>query len=147
MPRFVNGYTEERTNVNINNAFPSKYIKSSEVPEEGLTLVIDRVEIEDVDGKGAHKPVIYFRKAKKGLALNVTNAKKITAILGTADSDEWIGRPITLYQSETEYQGDTVACIRVRSAKNGATPKAAPKPEPPPQEPPVEDLDDSDIPF
>lgn len=128
--------------MNINNAFPSKYIKSSEVPEEGLTLAIDRVEIEDVDGKGAHKPVVYFRKAKKGLALNVTNAKKITSILGTADSDEWVGRSITLYQSETEYQGDTVACVRVRAAKNGA-PLPAPKPKPEPEPEVTED----EIPF
>lgn len=131
--------------MNINNAFPSKYIKSSEVPEEGLTLVIDRVEVEDVDGKGAHKPVVYFRKAKKGLALNVTNSKKITQLLGTPDTDEWTGRAITLYQSETEYQGDTVACIRIRAAKNGAgAEKPKPRPEP---EPVAHDLDDSDIPF
>jgi hypothetical protein len=78
--------------MNINAAFPSKYIKSAEVPEEGLTLVIDRVEIEDVDGKGARKPVVYFRKAKKGMALNVTNSKKISSILGSAETDEWGGQ-------------------------------------------------------
>ena len=131
--------------MNINTAFPSKYIKAAEVPEEGLTLTIDRIEVEDVDGKGAMKPVVYFRKAKKGLALNVTNSKKITGLLGSPDTDTWIGRAITLYQSETEYQGDTVACVRVRAAKNG-TPAAAPPPPPPPAET-FTDLSDDDIPF
>lgn len=130
--------------MNINTAFPSKYIKSAEVPEEGLTLVIDRVDIEDVDGKGARKPVVYFRKAKKGLALNVTNSKKITTILGTDETDEWTGRTITLYRSETEYQGETVDCVRVRSAKNG---KAAEKPKPVPEPEMASELDDSEIPF
>lgn len=127
--------------MNINAAFPSKYIKAAEVPEDGLSLVIDRVEVEDVDGKGAHKPVVYFRKAKKGLVLNVTNAKKIAQLVGSQDTDEWSGKAITLYQSETEYAGDTVACVRVRAAKNGAAPKPQPKPEP------VEELNDEDVPF
>jgi hypothetical protein len=126
--------------MNINAAFPSKYIKSSEVPEEGLSVVIDRVEIEDVDGKGSRKPVVYFRKAKKGMALNVTNSKKISSILGTAETDNWAGHAIVLYQSETDYQGETVACIRVRAPKS-----AAPAPPPPP--PAATPLDDSDIPF
>jgi hypothetical protein len=92
--------------MNIDDAFPSKYIKSSEVPEDGVTLVIDRVEEEDVDGKGAHKPVVYFRNTKKGLPLNKTNSNKIKQLLGTRETDEWVGRPITLYRSETEYQGE-----------------------------------------
>lgn len=129
--------------MNINTAFPSKYIKAAEVPEEGLALVIDRVDVEDVDGKGTHKPVAYFRKAKKGLVLNVTNAKKIASLLGSQDTEEWAGKPVTLYQSETEYAGDTVACIRVRGAK-----AAAPKPEPKPQPVAVPDYaDDDDVPF
>jgi hypothetical protein len=126
--------------MNINAAFPSKYLKSSEVPEDGITVTIDRVEIEDVDGKGARKPVLYFRKAKKGMALNVTNSKKIAALLGTAETDDWPGHAITIYQSETDYQGETVACVRVRAPK---TSKPAPAPV---IQPPV-DLDDSDIPF
>lgn len=125
--------------MNINAAFPSKYVKAAEIPEEGLTVTIDRVEMEDVDGKGAMKPVLYFCKAKKGLVLNVTNSKKIQSLVGSQDTDDWAGRAITLYQSETEYAGDTVACVRVRAAKNG-TPVKAPPPPPSP-------VTDDDIPF
>jgi hypothetical protein len=129
--------------MNIGTAFPSKYVKASEIPEEGLTLTIDRVDVEDVDGKGSHKPVLYFRKAKKGLVLNVTNGKKIQQVCGSAETDDWSGKAITLYQSETEYAGDTVACIRVRAAKNGSTP-AVKVPEPVRVE---NELSDLDIPF
>lgn len=129
--------------MNINTAFPSKYIKAAEVAEEGVTLVIDRLEVDDVDGKGTRKPVLYFAKAKKGLVLNVTNSKKIASILGTAETDEWAGRTITLYRSETEYAGETVDCIRVRAAKNGKD-VTAPKPAPKALE---TELNDSDIPF
>jgi len=128
--------------VNINAAFPSKYIKAAEVPEEGVSLSIDRLEVDDVDGKGTRKPVLYFAKAKKGLVLNVTNSKKIATLLGTAETDEWAGHTITLYRSETEYAGETVECIRVRAAKNGKSPVVEkPKPEP------ATELTDDDIPF
>jgi hypothetical protein len=127
--------------MNINTAFPSKYIKAGEVPEEGLLLTIAKVEIEDVDGKGARKPVVYFRKAIKGLVLNVTNSKKIASVLGTAETDEWNGQAITLYRSETEYAGETVDCIRVRAGKNGKPAPAVPHP------PVTEQLDDDSIPF
>jgi hypothetical protein len=123
--------------MNINAAFPSKYVKAAEIPEEGARVTIDRVEMEDVDGKGAMKPVMYFRGAKKGLVLNVTNSKKIQQLVGSADTDNWAGVAVTLYQSETEYAGDTVACIRVRAAKSAA--QAPPPPPPPPVREPGED--------
>lgn len=126
--------------MNINASFPSKYIKSAEVSEEGVTLTIDRVEQEDVDGKGTFKPVLYFQKAKKGLVLNVTNAKKITNLLGTGETDEWAGKAITIYQGETEFNGETVACIRVKGKPNGKpAPYVAPATAPP--------ISDEDIPF
>jgi len=127
--------------MNINAAFPSKYIKAAEVPEEGVTLKVANVDVEDVDGKGSRKPVVYFRKAKKGLVLNVTNSKKIAQLLGTAETDEWVDRSVTLYRSETEYAGETVDCIRVRAAKNGQPSKPEPLPEP------VSELTDDQIPF
>lgn len=128
--------------MNINAAFPSKYIKAAEVPEEGVTVKIANVDVEDVDGKGSRKPVVYFRGGKKGLVLNVTNSKKIAQLLGTAETDEWGERAITLYRSETEYAGETVDCIRVRASKNGSKPVV-----PPPPVEPAGDLTDDDIPF
>jgi hypothetical protein len=55
------GAPERIGSVNINTAFPSKYVKAAEIPEEGLVAAIDRVDMEDVDGKGSMKPVLYFR--------------------------------------------------------------------------------------
>jgi hypothetical protein len=126
--------------MDINAAFPSKYVKSAEIPEEGVSMLIDRVDVEDVDGKGTRKLVVYFAKAKKGFVLNITNAKKIANLIGAADTDQWPGHTVTLYRSETEYAGETVDCIRVRAAKNGKAPVEKPKPL-------ATELDDSEIPF
>ena len=51
----------------------------------------------------------------KGLVLNKTNAAAIAKTHGD-DSDEWIGQAIELYPAVTQFNGNTVDCIRVRAS-------------------------------
>ena len=140
--------------MNINDAYPSKYLKAADLQGRSVVVTIERVDIDKMtDGKT--KPVVYFHHKEKGLVLNKTNSKKIAATYGD-DTDYWSGGKIELYPCEVEFQGDTVDAIRVRppSRVNGgqppARPVAAPVPvatderNPPPRT--VVDLDD-EIPF
>lgn len=98
----------------ISSAFPSAYLKSQEL--DGDTVyTIDRVEIETLgQGKDAEeKPVVYFTETEKGLALNKTNANTIASLYGD-DTDDWAGKPVTLYATEVEFQGKQTLAIRVR---------------------------------
>lgn len=111
----------------LNDAFPSKYLKADEdVTEEGLTLVIKSVEIEDVGQQKEEKLVMAFRGQDKTLVVNKTNATTIAVLYGD-DTDDWVGKPITLYATDTQYQGKPCRGIRVRSRKP-STPKPAPMP-------------------
>lgn len=131
--------------MDIDAAFPSKYLKSSDLQGKNVTLIIDRVEQEEV-GFGRdkdHKPVIYFQKAKKGLVLNKTNSNTIKTGYGK-ETDNWIDKPLVLFPAMVEYAGDTVEAIRVRvpTARQAAPP-------PPPvieHEDPAAGMDD-EIPF
>jgi hypothetical protein len=108
------------------------------------------VEFEPVGQKREMKPVLYFTGKDKGMVLNKTNAKNIANLIGSFETDEWIGFRIRLYATNVEFQGETVESIRVKSAPsmngNGASrpQTVAPPPEP---EYRSEPLDDSDIPF
>lgn len=134
--------------------FPSKYIAEADLGGTPKVLVMRDIAFEEVGKTRDRKPVLYFEKATKGLVLNVTNTRKIESLYGT-DTDDWMGRPVELYGSETDFQGETVACIRVRAPRaNGAT-KPVPAQAPAPRHgaaytdrdpPPIED-DDSAIPF
>jgi hypothetical protein len=130
--------------VNIDSAFPSAYLKASDLGDSQPVVTIDRVEIEPVGRDREMKPVVYFRGKDKGVVLNKTNGNKIAALVGSKDTDHWAGCQVKLYATETEFAGETVECIRIKAA-NGATRPAA-RPEPPPP-PPVPMIDDSDIPF
>lgn len=83
-----------------------------------VTVTIDRVvggELTGPGGKKSKKPLCYFRESKSGkpLALNATNCKCIAQLYGN-DTDEWIGKRITLYPTTTQMGGETCDCIRVR---------------------------------
>jgi hypothetical protein len=128
--------------VNIDSAFPSNYLKASDLGDASPVVAIDRVEVEAIGRNKDMKPVLYFQGKEKGVVLNKTNANKIAQLLGTKDTDEWHGQRVRLYATETEFGGETVECIRIKAAgTTAAAPKAKPEPEP------FDGLDAEEVPF
>lgn len=138
--------------MNINEAFPSNYIKASDLQGRDVTVVIKSVEVEGVGRDKDQKPVVYFRGKEKGLVLNKTNSNAISKLYG-AETSAWMGRPITIYPTETEFGGETVECIRVRlKVKQNPVAAAIEQPRSAPAQPTYtgpthEPLGDDDIPF
>ena len=98
----------------ITTAFPSKYLRADDLGGREFKVLVDRVELEDVSGDGSEfKPVLYFSERKKGLVLNRTNSGVIAAVYGE-ETDAWSGRPVVLFPTQTQFQGRTVPCLRVR---------------------------------
>jgi hypothetical protein len=123
----------------IGSAFPSKHLKQEDLGGQRVTVVMDRVEIETV-GQGdeaEEKPVLYFKGKEKGLALNRTNASIISNIVGTEETNDWLGKRIVLYvDPNVFYAGKRTGGIRV--AEPGTV--TAPQPTPGP-------ADDDPVPF
>lgn len=108
----------------ISEAFPTKYLSAeADIPEDGdLIVTIDDCRMEEL-GQGDSKdvkPVLYFSDHDKGLALNKTNANTIAGVLGSQDTDDWIGKRIALFAQEVDFQGRQVLAIRVRMRKPAA---------------------------
>jgi hypothetical protein len=103
--------------------YPSKYLKAEELDDE-LTVTITKVVMEELESKdrGKHdKPVAYFKEVEKGLVINKTNWSIIARIHGD-ESDDWIGKQITLFVMDVEAFGEMVNAIRVKPPR-----KVAPK--------------------
>jgi hypothetical protein len=77
--------------MNIDSAFPSNYLKASDLGDAQPVVTIDRVEVEAVGRDKEMKPVVYFRGKEKGIVLNKTNAKKIADLTGSKDTEDWSG--------------------------------------------------------
>jgi hypothetical protein len=101
--------------MNINGAFPSKWLKAADIADD-TTLEIAGVDMEDVAGDGEAKPVVYFTGSDKGLVLNKTNSTAIAGLYGV-ETEDWVGKAVTLFPTQTEFQGKPVECIRVRLKK------------------------------
>jgi hypothetical protein len=101
---------------NINEAFPSAYLKASDLQNRTVLVTIERVEFEPVGPEKKMKPILYFVGKEKGLVLNKTNANKIMQLTSSPVTEEWHGFQVAIYPTETSYQGDTVECIRVKPA-------------------------------
>ena len=144
--------------MNINDAFPSSYLKASDLAGKRVALTISHVEMEDVGRTKDRRPVAYFIGTEKGMVLNKTNANTIAKLHGT-DTDSWSGKRIVLFETDVEFSGEMVRAIRVAPSvpppANGASrPAQRPtQPEPPAHmdEPPAFDgvpADEDDrIPF
>lgn len=110
----------------LNEAYPSKYLTAEDLMDRDHTLTIADVSCEDI-GQGAQKSrklVITFAGKKKQFVVNKTNAKTIEKVLGSDETDDWIGKQITIGPREVEFQGDMILSIRVslRTAGKGNPP-------------------------
>jgi hypothetical protein len=113
--------------VTKSEAFPGKYLKSDSLPEGGKVFKIEALDLEKIGTDKEEKYVLRFSKSDKALVLNVTNWDSIAAICG-ADSDEWPGKFVVLYPTETTFGGKTVPCIRVRRPREETRPKPTEQP-------------------
>jgi hypothetical protein len=105
------------------------------------------IENQSPDNKWA----LSFHEAEKPMVLNQTNGQLISAILGSDDFDDWIGKKIVLYNDPTiAFAGKITGGIRVRAPKNQAPVAAKPKPSaaqrPAPVAPPAPPSEDNDFP-
>lgn len=95
----------------VDEAFPSKYLKATDFKGREVPVTMDRVEFEILNKE--KKLILYFLGKAKGIVLNKTNAKMISKAYG-GDTENWNGKPIILYEAQVEFAGDIVPAIRVK---------------------------------
>lgn len=101
----------------LSQVFSSATLKASDLQGHEPTVTIETVEMKKFDN--GNKLVISFKGKEKTLVCNKTNANRIAYAYGT-NTDNWIGKQITLYVEPVDFQGSTVEAIRVRAKKPAA---------------------------
>lgn len=122
----------------------SPFLKGDDL-EEGERSVVTIKTAEEVSfPSGDTVPVLGFLELDQKLTLNKTRVKKLVELLGE-DTDDWVGKKISLYRIDVSYQGKQMPGVAV-----GAPPRK-PKPEMAKAKPEVQfmadDDDDTDNPF
>ena len=96
--------------------FPSDFVKADDLDGRDVTKTIKSVTMDELTMSGGKKktsPVIRFSDAEKKLVINKTNAKIIAGMYGN-ETDNWVGKKITMFPTETTFGAETVPCIRIR---------------------------------
>ena len=126
--------------MDINAAYPSQYLKASDLMGQEIPVTMRTVQMEDIGGDP--KPVMYFEGKEKGMVLNKTNANNISDAYGY-ETNNWFGKQIILFEARVDFQGRTVPAIRVR-VPNGQAAQNAQAPvqnsTPPKQSEPVDEI-------
>jgi hypothetical protein len=97
---------------NINDVFPSKYLKAADLNGKTITLTIKDVGVETIGDD--EKLVVYFNGKNKGLVMNKTNSNNIALVFGP-DTDAWLEQEISVYPTMVDYQGRSIEAIRVKA--------------------------------
>ena len=102
-------------NISINDLFPSRFLRPSDLGGSDMVLTITQVILEDfgTSGRKENKAVSYFKEVEKGLVLNKTNASSIANLYGD-NTAGWVGKRVSLFVTEVSYQGKQMEGIRVR---------------------------------
>jgi hypothetical protein len=130
--------------MNVNEAFPSKFLKASDIGDAQPVVIIKDVVMETIGED--RRPILYFAGKEKGVVLNKTNATNISEAYGP-DTDEWTGKKVILFTAWVDFQGKSVEAIRIRPHRD-AKPTVAPAfEEQGGGGRPFAPTDDSDIPF
>ena len=96
--------------MNINNVFPSKYLKAADLNGKTIKVVIERIEMEKMGNDT--KPVLYFQGKTKGLVCNKSNAQLIAAVY-SPETNGWVGKEIKVYPGKVNFQGQMVDALKV----------------------------------
>lgn len=135
----------------ISQAFPSEYLRAADLQGRNIRVTISHVEMRDVGDD--NKPVLFFQGKEKGVVMNKTNSNNIAAAYGD-DTDGWGGKEVVLYEAMVDFQGRSVAAIRIRPpmAKDGPSRAQPQQQRPVPHQAPVDpdpmpDNMDDPIPF
>ena len=116
--------------MNVHSVFPSQYLKAADLGAAEPVVTIARVALEAIGRDKDHKLVIYFEGKSKGLVANKTIAKKLAELVGSPETEDWLGHPIRLYTTTADFAGESFEVIRVKAAipSQPAAPPPAPKP-------------------
>lgn len=96
----------------IDELYPSKWLKATDLPETGRVATVARWEIQEFhkpDNKTEPALVIHFEKATKALICNKTQLGAIAEIAGSKRFADWVGARVHLKPAIASNKKPTVA--------------------------------------
>lgn len=105
----------------IGDLFPSKWLKANDIESEdddgnpiNPTFTIEQVHQVEFGPNKDLKLTLEFQEVDKHLVLNKTNIDTLVGMFQD-DTDDWVGKRVTLFVTPTTFEGKTYQAIRIRA--------------------------------
>ena len=97
--------------MNIDEIYQSPFFKAADLDHKTQTFTIKEIRSEPfLEGV---KPGARFEETNKRFIFNKTNLKLTAKILGSKETNDWIGEQIGLMPVIVDFKGEPVEAIRV----------------------------------
>ena len=84
----------------VSKEFPSRFLKGDEIVGREVPVVIKEIRKENVYSRQTNKNdqvlVVYFMGKERGVILKKERANDIKQIIGSDDTDNWLGRTVRM---------------------------------------------------
>lgn len=97
--------------MNIDDAFPSNYLRVDDLGSMRVKVRVVRVTLEDF-GKD-RKPILWFHGKTKGLLLNKTRAQILKSLWGS-ETEVWTGKEAVLFVATVIFNGAATPSIQIQ---------------------------------
>lgn len=107
---------------NVDDLKKSNYVTQRDVdPPKVVTIIGSKEANMALDGADPdYQWTLLFKELDKPFVVNSTNGQLIEAIMGSKNSDDWIGKRIVLYVDPTiSYRGKVTGGVRCRAPQGG----------------------------
>ncbi len=108
----------------LSSVFGGDTLKAADLPN-GAEPTVTIASVEQKKFDNGNKLILKFVGKKKALVCNKTNAKRIAMNHGS-NTDQWIGKQITLYVDIVDFQGEPTEAIRVRPMRSAPAQQSRP---------------------
>ena len=104
--------------MDFDQLFPGRFMKAGEFAGRDVVLTISDIGHEELPGERGmeRRAILGFGETTKKLVLNKTNGLCCRALFGR-ETDDWVGKKITLYAAPIEY-GDSTHAIRIKGSRD-----------------------------
>ena len=99
--------------------YDSNYLYAFDLKGRDVTVTIKEVrgaKVKDNKGKEQRKMILFFKESHdgRGYVAPKTAVGKVIAQMYGNNTEDWVGKRITLFPTVTDVAGETRECIRVR---------------------------------
>ena len=109
----------------IGEMIESKYLKQSDVEDEREFTIrkIGKGNVAREDEPEDIKWMVAFEETKKPMVLNSTNIQLMAKACGSEDTDDWVGKKVTIYvDPNVSFGGKLVGGLRVKVSRPSKKP-------------------------